>query len=801
MLSVLLVYFDLHKNLEEYLDNIRDKINCEYEIHIVCNEFTKQIVSRYTRFFTVFDKKTFNNLCFDINFWKLAKFNKVLVSNFRYKIQDENITEWMNHDFIGKKRRRVIKECDVDGRLSIRDKNLMISILENNKVEENIFEDIYFQNIINRKLFNNYNYNYKKIFIIHCGNIEIMNEILEKFPQIMENKCLITYYNKDYKNILYDTFKTNYLNIIKVRNKGTDCGPFLLCINYLLNNSKLYNNNTIFIKIHTKSIADWRDKLIKDIVDINFIRTDVPVIMGCDKYTFDNNKLVNSKYVYDIIERNENNNYNLISDYCDIYHKDKVSDKTKTNIFQDLYFNLNFYKNYEPDLDWVIDDEHWRINGVKEFHRISNVNYIKSFSKIYNKFVAGTIFGFNSKFLEIFYKYDLIYEYELLEEGYLKNKKISKMHAWEYFFSLINYINNGSLLTYNNSIHKKTFDKNCLKPQIDKTSLINVPFLSSKSAMFLIIPGENPDSGGYRTLLKYISNVNKTESMDIYFGICWNDSEVLQNVTEEDNLGVPLCNNWRNDITLDEILDRISRYNEIDITKNNYYIGFKCQRGGYEILYANAWQTAEAVYLNKNSAKKIIYYIQDREEIFYPNDINLQKNVLKTYKSEFEYHCITKYLENYFKTVYKLPNVKGFRMSADTSVYFNKKQERENAVAIPYYKDIKPARLPRLVEQCIEKFSNEGYKCYVFPFDYSKGNEKVINIGNQTVTQLNDLYNKCKLGVIFSTSNPSRLGFEMYESGLKVIEYDCEFTKYDMPDDKFFKIKKIEDLNKYDVIN
>ena len=68
-------------------------------------------------------------------------------------------------------------------------------------------------------------------------------------------------------------------------------------------------------------------------------------------------------------------------------------------------------------------------------------------------------------------------------------------------------------------------------------------------------------------------------------------------------------------------------------------------------------------------------------------------------------------------------------------------------------------------------------------------NENIINLGIMTENELNELYNKHKVGIIFSNTNPSRLGFEMYASGMKVIEYDSEFTKYDMPNEYFKKIK------------
>jgi hypothetical protein len=52
----------------------------------------------------------------------------------------------------------------------------------------------------------------------------------------------------------------------------------------------------------------------------------------------------------------------------------------------------------------------------------------------------------------------------------------------------------------------------------------------------------------------------------------------------------------------------------LKISKNNYYLGLKCQKK-YDIIFANAWQISEAVYLNSEYSKNIAamfnsYFIQ-----------------------------------------------------------------------------------------------------------------------------------------------------------------------------------------------
>lgn len=67
-------------------------------------------------------------------------------------------------------------------------------------------------------------------------------------------------------------------------------------------------------------------------------------------------------------------------------------------------------------------------------------------------------------------------------------------------------------------------------------------------------------------------------------------------------------------------------------------------------------------------------------------------------------------------------------------------------------------------------------------------------MGTLSTNQLNELYNKSTIGIVMSNTNPSRLGWEMLASGMKVIEYDSEFTKYDMSDKHFTKIKNDDNI-------
>ena len=235
---------------------------------------------------------------------------------------------------------------------------------------------------------------------------------------------------------------------------------------------------------------------------------------------------------------------------------------------------------------------------------------------------------------------------------------------------------------------------------------------------------------------------------------------------------------------LDLLLKYIDDCKIINLKLNNFYLGMKCQRN-YDLILATAWQTAEPVLENKIFCKKIGYIIQDLEYLFYHNDENLKIKIINTYHKDFYYYCLSKYLFEYFKK--KNSNVYESILGYDKKHYYDMYLERKNSVIITFY-DYKIGRLPHLVKKIVKILSDNKILCYIFPCKFNFESEYVKFIGNKSINELNKLYNSSKVGIVFSSTNPSRIGFEMFGSGLNVIEYKSEFTKLDMPDNHFKKI-------------
>lgn len=643
--------------------------------------------------------------------------------------------------------------------------------------------DLSSENLNDMALLNKNNNFVRTALIIHCGNYEIFTEIYKEYPDLFNVfQIFISCHTYEIKEKL--SFKFKDAIIIVCENKGMDIGGRLKIIDYI---KKLDFSYDYYIMIHTKTDKKWRDLMLKP---LNYMMNNInkfeisnePRIYSSFDNVEPNYKLTNTKNIIKILKRNKMYNNSVDEYYDELYPENFYTKNNDINIYGGLQPSDKFYENYEK-----IDIQHFYKYGLTEFHRISNINYIKNFATKNNNFVAGTCFICNNKYFDILKKIDDIdFEYNQLERGKTFNKTERKTHSWEYLFGLVCYLNNGDIV----DIYSNNFIKS--NRHFKKYSLINVPFSKSRIAFSLIIPNGEFINGGYRTLLKYIDFINKQgESVDIYFGECWNEKELLLNYTPN-NHGMPTCLNWYQE-DIEYYIEQINKYNVINVNKNNFYVGLNFQRN-YKYGIANAWQTAEGVYKNIEKCENIMYIIQDREYLFY-NDEQLVNICKSTYKPEFKYYYISKYLCNFYQNKYKFPNYIQSQLSANNDIYYDMNLKRENKVILFYYPD-KKGRLPKLIKEIAIKISDEQIECIVLPFNFESNSKYIKFFDPLKPEKLNELYNKCKVGIVFSNTNPSRLCYEMFFSGLNVIEYENEFTKYDVSNECFTKIK-----NSHDIVN
>lgn len=213
----------------------------------------------------------------------------------------------------------------------------------------------------------------------------------------------------------------------------------------------------------------------------------------------------------------------------------------------------------------------------------------------------------------------------------------------------------------------------------------------------------------------------------------------------------------------------------------NLFLGFEKIAGDYDVIFATAWFTAKVVRDIPGYAKKI-YFIQDFEALFNPmGDGYLM--ALNSYCYGLHPISIGHWLAHKMETEFATP-AQCFDFCADKKIYRPLNIERENAICFVYQPD-KPRRCNIIGIEAlgIVKYLRPHVKIYLFG-SKEKGNVwfEHENLGIISLEKCNELYNRCSVGLCISSSNPSRIPFEMMAAGLPVVELHMENNLFDMPD-------------------
>lgn len=273
-----------------------------------------------------------------------------------------------------------------------------------------------------------------------------------------------------------------------------------------------------------------------------------------------------------------------------------------------------------------------------------------------------------------------------------------------------------------------------------------------------ILPSLLEGSGGHRTILQnasYLTSKNEF-SCDIYIendGSCRNDEELKKLV--EKYFGT--------------------------ISGCRFYLGFEL-KSTYDVIFATAWYTAKIVRDIPGNAEKI-YFIQDFEALFNPMGDGYLL-ACNSYCYGLKPITIGRWLTHKMRTEFNAPS-QFFDFCADKFVYkVLPNVQKENAICFVYQPD-KPRRCSTIGIEAlgIVKYLRPDVKIYLYG-SKQKGNVwfEHTNLEIISIEQCNELYNKCSVGLCISSSNPSRIPFEMMAAGLPVVELYMENNLYDVPE-------------------
>ena len=213
-----------------------------------------------------------------------------------------------------------------------------------------------------------------------------------------------------------------------------------------------------------------------------------------------------------------------------------------------------------------------------------------------------------------------------------------------------------------------------------------------------------------------------------------------------------------------------------------FILGYDIQ-GEYDIIFATAWFTAKVV-RDCNSKAVKAYFIQDFEALFNPmgDGYILACN---SYGYGLKPVTIGRWLSHKMQTEYHTSS-RYFDFCADRRIYRPLQDaKKEHAICFVYQPD-KPRRCSVLGIEAlgIVKFLRPDVKIYLYGSNI-KGNVwfEHENLGIIPLEKCNALYNKCEVGLCISSSNPSRIPFEMMAAGLPVVDLYMENNFFDMPNE------------------
>jgi len=696
-----------------------------------------------------------------------------------------------------------------------------IDLITNNLLKSYNFNDLKFLNKLKnsvldllsniKKISLENNINNNILVILHVSNIDIFNDMFTKYKNFFtreNNLIFVTIYEQYHNDIIKRLIPQSIIEIID--NKGDYLGGYLKSLRKIIKLKNIDSIDYVYF-LHTKQSKDKDiifDSLLNNYKSLEEKYNDYEhsLMISHQNLKCSNNIAKNIKYLREFYNRYKSIfvKYNINSlDNFNEYFNEYITEFYENDGKNKLFFDIDFYKSNDIKLQSLNNNDvlmHWYNQGKNEYYRIPNPNYIKKFGKD-SYYFDDSIFMCNRKyfnFLRNFTETNYDYEFSILENGIVNEDVERKSLMWNNLFGLICTITFGDIISLNDNneetieepfnmnlykklntniiellkseqievepIEDKYYD---LKQIIKIQSSINKSLDSANIAIFLIMPKNN---NKLRILLKYINylyinNIN----VDIYLGY---DTYSLFKYN-----GYSTVND-----NLSDILKILDSYSEINLLNHNFYLGFQLRKT-YKILIISDWKTSQSVYFNKNNCEKICYIVQDLEYLI---DQDKKEIIEKNYKSDNHYYCISSYISKLFKK-YSNNIFKSF-LGVDRKTFCNLNLQREKSIIFWYDDTVNKI----LTEKIIDIVSNLNIKCYIYPDVYLKDNENIINLS--TNININEYFNNCMIGINLSSNIPTRIGYSMLVSGLKVIENDTEYTQYDLPNDIFTKIKNEENI-------
>jgi glycosyltransferase involved in cell wall biosynthesis len=211
--------------------------------------------------------------------------------------------------------------------------------------------------------------------------------------------------------------------------------------------------------------------------------------------------------------------------------------------------------------------------------------------------------------------------------------------------------------------------------------------------------------------------------------------------------------------------------------------GWEHNADEFDMIFSTIWYSAREVAKAPARVKKA-YMIQDYEAWFNPmGDGYLWAE--ESYQLGLHPVCLGRWLPNVLHRQFGATS-HFFDFCCERQLYFQTRQFDQRELAVCYiYQPEKPRRCSQIGIQALTLLKREMPDVTIYLY----GSDEIgkvpfphVNLGILRSGEINDLYNRCSLGFCMSSSNPSRIPFEMMSAGLPVVDIHRENNLFDFPE-------------------
>lgn len=215
---------------------------------------------------------------------------------------------------------------------------------------------------------------------------------------------------------------------------------------------------------------------------------------------------------------------------------------------------------------------------------------------------------------------------------------------------------------------------------------------------------------------------------------------------------------------------------------------FKDVRCGWDAIepadmyFATVWYSAKIVRDLPYAGKKC-YFVQDFEAYFNPmgDGYIMAEN---SYRYGLYPITIGRWLPKVLSQFGSSASC--FDFCADLDIYRPLPSVRKEKAVCFIYQPEKPRRCSQLGIEALGILKHRMPEVQIYLYGSRKKNKLWFDcehLGLIDLESCNRLYNRCAVGLCISTTNPSRIPFEMMASGLPVVEVYRDSTLYDLPEE------------------